>query len=65
MLRVALTRVSRSSLFMRSTPLLLRMKAKKSSFAQAIISSRFNSGVDLHPPISILHATTIEIGGKQ
>ena len=65
MLRVALTQVSRSSLFMRSTPPFLRMKEKKRSFALAIINSRFNSGVDHRPLISILHATTIEIGGKQ
>lgn len=65
MLRVALTQVSCSSLFMRSTPPFLRVKEKKSSFALAIINSRFNSGVDLHLPVSILHATTIEIGGKQ
>lgn len=65
MLRVALTQVSRSSLFMRSTPPFLRVKEKKSSFAPAIINSRFNSGVDRLPPVSILHAPKIEIGGKQ
>ena len=65
MLRVALTQMSRNSLFMRSTPPFLRVKEKKSSSALAIINSRFNSGVDHRPLISILHATTIEIGGKQ
>jgi len=65
MLRAALTQMSRSSLFMRSTPLSFHVKEKKSSSALAIINSRFNSGVDRHPLISILHDTTIEIGGKQ
>lgn len=64
MSRVALTQVSCNSLFMRSTPSLLRMKEKKSAFALAIISSRFNSGVDRRPLISIFHAPKIEIGGK-
>jgi len=41
------------------------MKEKKSAVALALISSRFNSGVDRRPLISILHAQKIEIGGKQ
>ena len=65
MFRVALRQVSCNSLFMRSTPSLLRMKEKKSAVALALISGRFNSGVDRRPLISILHAQKIEIGGKQ